>query len=445
MRIPLLTALLALPLASSALATRYYVDADAAPGGDGLAWASAFDSLDDALEIITSGDRIWLAEGTYVPSIRRNAKQPRSVTFYIPAGVHIHGGFDGTEMTFGQRAGLFSTTILDGELGAPGPHDNAWHVVNVEHPSGIPPGGNRLTGMVIQNGNALDADGKSNGQGGGVLSFNVALRLQDVQVRHNAARNGAGVHAQPASLTLIDTWIHHNRALNNGGGLWGQAINIKAFNTRISHNSAGARGGGAYMHSMAGFEAVLYAGCVFHDNFAERGGGIFVGGGEFASGAAVLRNCTFAYNSASVRGGGIQANTAPTFHARVWLYNSIVWANRAPIDASPGAGGRMIVEHSNVQDVYYSPTFGNMSTDPLFVDAAARDLRLLSGSPSVDSGSNELIARDQKDLDGDGDFQEPMPFDIDGEARRSDDPGTPDTGTGSAPIVDMGAYEVQGV
>ena len=50
---------------------------------------------------------------------------------------------------------------------------------------------------------------------------------------------------------------------------------------------------------------------------------------------------------------------------------------------------------------------------------------------------------DEFDLDQDGDTDEPIPFDLDGNPRFVDDPDTDDTGHGTPPIVDMGAYEFQ--
>ncbi|MGD8451992.1 MAG: hypothetical protein PVJ57_09260 [Phycisphaerae bacterium] len=44
-------------------------------------------------------------------------------------------------------------------------------------------------------------------------------------------------------------------------------------------------------------------------------------------------------------------------------------------------------------------------------------------------------------MDGDECLTELLPIDLDGNARFCDDPGTPDTGYGGAPIIDMGAYE----
>jgi hypothetical protein len=71
------------------------------------------------------------------------------------------------------------------------------------------------------------------------------------------------------------------------------------------------------------------------------------------------------------------------------------------------------------------------------------DYRLGAGSPCIDAADNEAVPADEFDLDEDGDTEEPLPFDLDGNPRFVDDPTTPDTGNGDPPIVDMGAYEFQ--
>ena len=54
-----------------ALGTTVFVDADADPGGNGLSWPTAFEYLQDALELASDPenqvDQIWVAEGTYFP------------------------------------------------------------------------------------------------------------------------------------------------------------------------------------------------------------------------------------------------------------------------------------------------------------------------------------------------------------------------------------------
>lgn len=68
-------------------------------------------------------------------------------------------------------------------------------------------------------------------------------------------------------------------------------------------------------------------------------------------------------------------------------------------------------------------------------------MQLRPRSSYIDAGVNDFVLPDIFDLDGDGDTEEPTPFDLDGQVRQFDDPKTPDTGWGQAPIVDMGAYE----
>ena len=62
-------------------------------------------------------------------------------------------------------------------------------------------------------------------------------------------------------------------------------------------------------------------------------------------------------------------------------------------------------------------------------------------SPVADAGDDAALGKDLLDLDGDGDVLESLPLDVGGRARQQDNAAVPDTGSGEAPIVDMGAYE----
>jgi len=75
------------------------------------------------------------------------------------------------------------------------------------------------------------------------------------------------------------------------------------------------------------------------------------------------------------------------------------------------------------------------------VGYAINDYRLTSESPLIDAASNFAVPADALDLDGDGDSNEPTPVDLHGCPRFLDDPGRPDSGAGSAPLVDMGPLE----
>ncbi|GAG11292.1 unnamed protein product, partial [marine sediment metagenome] len=118
----------------------------------------------------------------------------------------------------------------------------------------------------------------------------------------------------------------------------------------------------------------------------------------------------------------------------------------------------------NITMSYHYNAGGNIDADPNFVDPGYwdtnetpsdltddiwvnGDYHLSPGSPCIDAGSNLGVDIDKVDLDGDGITNEPVPLDIDGYPRFTDDPNTPDSGvyfTPEFPIVDMGAYEYPG-
>ena len=64
------------------------------------------------------------------------------------------------------------------------------------------------------------------------------------------------------------------------------------------------------------------------------------------------------------------------------------------------------------------------------MDVGGDDYRLGSGSPCLDAGDNGAVPKD-------------VLTDLLGNPRFVDDPETTDTGLGTPPIVDMGAYEYQ--
>ena len=68
---------------------------------------------------------------------------------------------------------------------------------------------------------------------------------------------------------------------------------------------------------------------------------------------------------------------------------------------------------------------GNISIEPLFVNAAQNNFRLLAGSPGIDVGLNSALGLPTTDLDG-------LPRIVDGSGHKTF-------------IVDMGAYEFQPV
>jgi len=161
----------------------------------------------------------------------------------------------------------------------------------------------------------------------------------------------------------------------------------------------------------------------------------------------LVTNCVIVANVAE-DGGGLDGGTSGDNAATAT--NCVVF-NNAP-DNVHYEYGNPLITYCNIQGSW--PGHGNIDADPLFVDPDGpdddpntfedNDYRLTAGSPCIDAGDNTAVPADVLDLDGDGDTEEPIPFDLDSNPRFVDDPGMPDSGNGAPPIVDMGAYEFQG-
>ena len=100
-------------------AMTFYVDASAAPGGDGTSWGTAYCFLQDALDqtVAERNDEVWIADGTYHPDDGLNVTEgDRTASFHIKDSVTLYGGFDGGETNILQRDGESHRSILSGEI-----------------------------------------------------------------------------------------------------------------------------------------------------------------------------------------------------------------------------------------------------------------------------------------------------------------------------------------
>lgn len=157
------------------------------------------------------------------------------------------------------------------------------------------------------------------------------------------------------------------------------------------------------------------------------------GGGMYNRGGSTVTNCTFSGNTAD--DGGALWNQ---FNSSQTVTNCIFWGD-SPNEIS-NSGSTLFVEFSDVQGPW--PGNGTINADPLFVrppdpgadgewgteDDDYGDLRLLADSPCLDTANTAALPPDTPDLDGDGDTDEPIPHDLDGDLRVCSE-------------VDMGAYE----
>jgi hypothetical protein len=154
-----------------------------------------------------------------------------------------------------------------------------------------------------------------------------------------------------------------------------------------------------------------------------------------------ITNCTFSGNTATASYAGAVDNRGGTIN----LNNCIFWDNDGETGVNndsyyPGTIAMKYCVYDN-SSMGYGVTDGgnNFYRNPIFIDDDV--FRLSADSPCIDAGNNDLVPADALDVDNDGNTAEPTPLDVAGKVRFRDDPYTADTNVGTAPIVDMGAYE----
>ncbi len=319
--------------------------------------------------------------------------------------------------------------------------------------------------------------------GGASMSFGERTRMTRCRFEDNFATGSGGGFgfAFPEINFLIDECsFERNRAFGNGGGLNNSSGDAGIFRNCVLAGNTALRGG-AISDSNSNANTT-YVNCALLENGAEQGGaiwdsssvtysGMLIAGNQATTGGAVYAACdsptfvntTIVDNSATASGGSFFLTCTGLVEEPTKLYNTVVWGTMAPVGAvaSINVNMNMTVGHSDVQGgqaaifavggLTWEP--GNIDADPLFVDpdgtdndpstARDNDYRLGAGSPCIDAGDNQRVPQDTADLDGDEDTSEALPLDFDGELRFVDDPDIADTGQGSAPIVDMGAFEFQ--
>ena len=396
--------------------TPLHVDDDATGANDGSSWEDAFVDLQDALAATSAGREIWVATGTYRPSDSGN----RLESFRPGPSTLLYGGFDGTETSLAERAGLFHLTVLDGDLarddgpGFANRGDNSEHVFVMDVSLG-----SRIDGFAIRGGNAVDQGG-----GGWYATVLSCSRARNCTFVDNEGVRGGAVWGGGFSLdSFRDCRFLENRG-EEGGAVWSGSgpVTLSFDRCLFVGNAATLVGGGA----VAGWADVTNS--LLSGNSAD---GTSQGGGAFLGAGTLLQSTVYANRAlGGALVGGVSGWTA--------VRGSILWGNRNDRGsiaaaqfqhASLGWGG---IDASCVQG--WAPALGGtgiLSSDPEFLhplgpDGVAGtfddDLRLGLLSPCVDR--RPAVSWWKHDLLG---------------KRRNVDARSCDTG-----VMDLGAHERPG-
>jgi hypothetical protein len=207
-----------------------YVDADASGANDGSTWEDAFTALQPALEAAISGDQIWVAAGTYTPTLEFSPGDPRSATLQMKNGVAIYGGFDPSvgDVDLEDRDWVNNLTVLSGDIGVTGDaSDNSYHVLY--HPVDLALDSSAiLDGFTITAGNANGAENPHN-LGGGMFNAGSNPDLTNIIISTNSASSGGGMYNTQSNPLLTNVTIFKNSATFDGGGILDNIISNGDF------------------------------------------------------------------------------------------------------------------------------------------------------------------------------------------------------------------------
>ncbi|MCD4657987.1 MAG: PKD domain-containing protein [Planctomycetes bacterium] len=306
---------------------------------------------------------------------------------------------------------------------------------------------------------------KGRGSGGGIYCDNSSPTIINCKISDGTSSASSyqsaycsGIYLKNSNPAIKNCIITNNKANGGnygngyGGGIYCTGSNPTIQNCKIYSNTASGSnygdgyGGGIYCTG----SNPMIQNCLIYKNTASGSNyGDGFGGGIYCSNSKPsIQNCTISTNRASGGnygrgyGGGIYSVSG----SELTIHNTIVFSNSCSAGTFGSTygleayihvnSGVIEIKHSNFdtqnKDINDSvnhinsnlnPTgftpgsHGNLSSDPLFTNAAGGDYHLQNNSPCIDAGDNALVPIG-------------LTTDLDGNAR-------------IVATVDMGAYEKQ--
>ncbi|MEQ6118993.1 LamG-like jellyroll fold domain-containing protein [Reichenbachiella sp. MALMAid0571] len=386
---------------------KIYVKSDAVGNNDGSSWTDAFTSLKAATEYATApGDAIWVAQGVY-----KADASDRTASFILNKGVKLFGGFSGTETELSERDWRANPTVLSGDLNGDDDNDisytntlrseNTYRIVYVAGDNIL------IDGVMITGGQANNTVNNDYNRGAAIFKRADVknLTVKNTIIHKNVCNREGNVHVPftaGADNTLrVENCIVNNNFARYGGGFAasvenGATLDAKVYNSLFHANVAGDISAG---DGFAG--SSLY--------FAANAGRIDI---------AVI-NSTFTENedlgtNASNDKGTIvirRLNDNGTSIANATFHNNIFYNNlSSPVVVNEQVIGFMnrpttkltsltfSYNISNQTDLSTKATLAtvsdNINQDPMFSDAVSQDFTLTTGSPAIDTGSNDQLPDD---------------------------------------------------
>ena len=365
-------------------------------------------TIQAGINAASNGDTVLVAPGTYMENINFGGKAITVTSSGGPSVTIIDGGAKGSVVTF--TSGEAANSVL--------------------------------SGFTIQNGRS-DFTTPGFGSGGGIFIGAASPTIKDNVITNNHAVVGIGVYVSDGSPLIQNNTITGNTQCCGSSGSGGGGILVnggtstpaspKIVGNKITNNSllAGGSGGGIDVEyfSSPTIQSNLIQGNVVYNN----GGGIELQSG----GSPILVQNLIVDNTTQGGGSGagiyvsspsftivsntIAGNTAFDRTSGAYIYSLLtqfLFTNNIVIAADSQTAVTCVNWNAapspsfSYNDVYspsgaassgvcdFASLPGNISSDPLFMNAANGDFHLKLGSPAIDAGNNLAPLLPQTDLDG---------------------------------------------
>lgn len=381
-----------------------YVNPAATGLNTGTSWANAFTDLQTALDDARDNEAVWLVGGTYKPT---TANGDRTIAFTTSSKINLIGGFAGTEASANDRVYATNETILSGDL-------NGNDDTNLD-PSNALRADNSYRVLVLNSG----AD-----------TNNVIIRLERITITSGNA-NGTGFYNRGAGITkgaVVRTLTLADCIIENNSGLFrtvdayipnGQIGTITIDRSIFRNNYSS---GGAFYCFSDTTTTVNVFNSLFENNTAadvqgsgQAGSSIWLKSGSLRSITLNVHNSTFVNNKdlgtttgfnnfnrttivleKTISPGGTPSGTSANIYNSIFYDNTTSGGNTAKlisggITTAPGTNIFNTIDEDGFSQINAANVTNGISADPLFVNAANGNYKLIAGSPAIDAGDNTYV------------------------------------------------------
>jgi parallel beta-helix repeat protein len=411
----------------AATPTTLYVDNRSSACSDtGAGTSSApFCTIGAAARIAVGGQKVQVRPGTYEESVTvaHSGSAGAAIVFRGARGAKVTGGQNGF-LIKGKSYVTVQGFAITGTIGSGIQVSDSSYVKLVSNKvsyAGRPASGAIARGITL---NAVshsvvrgNVTHHNSDDGIGVTNQSTGNQVERNESYANArqyTRAAAGIRVSGSPGNRVwSNRLHDNE--DSGIDLWNGSTDSLAYDNVIWHNGDH----GIDVHSTNGSRVLANTVYRNYDSGIEMTGSLNT---VLANNISADNGIDSARTSGQLRADAASAPSTAANYDLLWL--------SVPTSSSTDFldwGGTTYPDLASFRAATGKEPHG-VSASPRFADAAGYDLHLTQGSPAIDSARGSVRGQPRRDADGKG---------------RVDDPDVPNTGVGTPPYADRGAYELR--